>query len=208
MNARMIRILAAAAVICLAWAGAAWALCFESSADGKLLNGRMAGFVPRILDSYETGVPKGAVYAVQEPEGYYFKICDEPAQVDYFMKKWAETAAPGGQWMPVYATDNRNELASYIDDGVYLIKKQGANWSIWKYAAAEVAPSKIYVQTEPADARVRILNIRPKFVQGMTLAPGRYHIEVAADNHQTDRQWIEVQKGEDAVLTVKLKPGS
>ena len=199
MNVRFTRVLSFATMLLFLYAGPVHALCFESNGDGKLLKGKMTVFMTKILDSYETGVPKGAVYAVQEPDGYYFKICDEPAQVNHFMKKWAESAVPGGGWSPVYTTNNKNELADYIKEGVYLIRTDGANWAIWKYAVVDAKPvtaSKLYIQTDPADASIRVLNIKPKFSQGMALEPGRYHIEIAARNYQTEKQWIEVKKGE------------
>ncbi len=37
-------------------------------------------------------------------------------------------------------------------------------------------PSTLTVQTVPADARVRILNIKPKYTPAMELQPGRYHL--------------------------------
>ena len=209
MKTRFTRTLPLALALVLLCAGAGWPLCFESQADGKLRSGRLATFMPKILESYETGVPDGAVYAVQEAEGYYFKICDEPNQVNYFMKKWAEAAVPGGSWSQVYTTYNKAELAGYIQDGVYLIKHEGPNWALWKYAGGKQQPapeSRLYVQTTPADAVIRVLNIKPKFAQGMVVGPGRYHIEVSAAKFQTEKQWIEVNPGEDATLTVKLKP--
>ena len=41
--------------------------------------------------------------------------------------------------------------------------------------------SRLFVATEPENARVRILNIKPKFQQGIELDAGSYHIEVAAE---------------------------
>ena len=109
MKLRFTDILFTAMTISLLAAGWAGATCYESSGDGKLLAGRMADFLPRILETYETGVPQGAVYGVQKPEGYYFKICDEPGQINYFMRKWAEEAVPGGKWAPFYTTGDKRE---------------------------------------------------------------------------------------------------
>lgn len=206
MNARFTRVLYIAVLLYFLCASLAYATCFESSADEQLRYGSVTAFMPKIIDSYENGVPLGAVYIVQAPDGYYFKICDEPAQVRHFMQKWAESAVPNGAWSPIYTTDNATELTGYIKEGVYLIKTDGANWAVWEYAAAAVQNPKIYIQTDPQDAGIRVLNIKPKFTQGMELEPGRYHIEVATKNYQTDRRWIEVKKGEDATLTIKLKP--
>ncbi|WP_373498662.1 hypothetical protein [Desulfococcus sp.] len=209
MKLRFTDMIFTAMTIGLLAAGWAGATCYESSGDGKLLAGRMADFMPRIIESYETGVPQGAVYAVQEPGGYYFKICDEPDQVTYFMRKWAEGAVPGGAWAPLYTTGNTAEIARQIQDGVYLIKFDGTNWAVWQYAAAKAEPaakSRLYIQTTPAGAGIRVLNIKPRFSQGMEVDPGRYQIETAAKNYRTDTRWIEVKPGEDATLTIALKP--
>ncbi len=51
---------------------------------------------------------------------------------------------------------------------------------------------KLYVNTQPEDARVKILNISSAFQQGMDLETGRYHIEVSAMGYVTRRQWEEI----------------
>ena len=50
--------------------------------------------------------------------------------------------------------------------------------------------ARLYVETTPKDARVRILNIGPVFRQGMELAPARYHVEVSADGYKTEDRWL------------------
>ncbi len=67
------------------------------------------------------------------------------------------------------------------------------------------AKSRLHVQCRPADARIRILNIQPKFVQGISLAPGKYRIEVSAAGHATQRKWITLTAGRDTELRVDLK---
>ena len=183
MNARFSRTLSLVMMLCLLCSGAVFAVCLESSTEGKLTPGRMNSQLPQIIQTYEDRVPKGAIYVIQEHDGFYLKICDEPAQVSHFIKKWVEPSVSNGEWGPLYTTDTKTELAPYIKEGVYLIKYDGANWAIWKYAADEAKPvqaSKLYIQTDPADASIRVLNIKPKFSQGMALDPGRYHIEIAA----------------------------
>ena len=80
----------------------------------------------------------------------------------------------------------------------YLIKGQNLNFAIpsrylidlkplkphktiseWSWAAIKVMPRKkpqhprLFVHTEPETARIRIINIKPKFYQGIILKPGR-----------------------------------
>jgi TonB family protein len=49
------------------------------------------------------------------------------------------------------------------------------------------------VDPDPPNARVRILNIEPRYQSGMLLEPGQYHIEVSLDGYITHRQWVEVR---------------
>ncbi len=69
-------------------------------------------------------------------------------------------------------------------------------------SATESQDHQLTVVTEPRNARVRILNIKPSYQPGMRLPSGRYHIEVSAPDHDTDTRWIELQ--EDQALTVQL----
>ncbi len=63
----------------------------------------------------------------------------------------------------------------------------------------------IFVETEPEEAKVRILNIHPKFYQGMELAPGRYHVEVSARGYKKKRSWVDLDAGEDKHIDIRLK---
>ena len=65
--------------------------------------------------------------------------------------------------------------------------------------------SRLFVQTEPEGARVRILNIKPKFHQGIILKPGRYHVEVTADGYEMEKVWIKVEQGDEKTLRFSLK---
>ena len=59
-------------------------------------------------------------------------------------------------------------------------------------------PSKatlsLTVQTTPANAKVRVLNIKPKYYDGIELAPGSYHVEVSKGGYQTQRVWVELKQ--------------
>ena len=58
------------------------------------------------------------------------------------------------------------------------------------------------VQTTPSDARVRILNIKPKYHDGIKLKKGKYHIEVSKRGYSSDSGWIELE--EDTNLNITL----
>ena len=63
---------------------------------------------------------------------------------------------------------------------------------------------RLYVNTTPSDARVRILNIVPKFYQGMELAPGDYHMEVSAPGHGKQTRWVSLSAGEEKRIGFRL----
>jgi tetratricopeptide (TPR) repeat protein len=65
---------------------------------------------------------------------------------------------------------------------------------------------KLFVVTEPKDARVRVLNIKPRFYQGMDLDPGEYHIEISASGYKTKKGWVELTAGEDKSISIQLVP--
>ncbi len=64
---------------------------------------------------------------------------------------------------------------------------------------------RLYVDTYPKDARVRILNIGPAFNQGMELDAGRYHVEVSADDYETQKMWVSLTSGKNKTLDIHLK---
>ena len=47
----------------------------------------------------------------------------------------------------------------------------------------------------PTDAQIKILNIKPKFKQGIRLLPGKYHLEIKYKNFDTITPWIEIKDG-------------
>jgi formylglycine-generating enzyme required for sulfatase activity len=65
--------------------------------------------------------------------------------------------------------------------------------------------SRLYVDAEPGGAGIRILNIAPKFYQGMELTPGRYHVEVSARGFVTHREWVPVSGDGERRVAVSLR---
>ena len=65
--------------------------------------------------------------------------------------------------------------------------------------------SHLTITTDPVNARVRILNIVPKYYDGIELQPGKYHIEVRKSGYEQYKDWLEL-KVEDTEYTVTLAP--
>ena len=116
-------------------------------------------------------------------------------------------------WQSIQDSDSRELFNAYLKafpNGVFApIAKQKIEALQPKKVMAsippEVAKSKIFVEVEPKDSRIRILNIKPRFQQGMELASGLYHVEASKQGYQTKKMWIELGAGEDKKVAVNLK---
>jgi formylglycine-generating enzyme required for sulfatase activity len=64
--------------------------------------------------------------------------------------------------------------------------------------------ARLFVDAHPAESQVRILNIKPRFYQGMELEPGRYDVEVRASGYDSFREWVRLEAGEDRTMEVRL----
>lgn len=63
---------------------------------------------------------------------------------------------------------------------------------------------RLFVKTEPINATIRIMNIKPRFRQGITLSPGSYHLEISADGYETLNRWINLSAGEKKHMHIEL----
>jgi hypothetical protein len=63
----------------------------------------------------------------------------------------------------------------------------------------------LFVSTVPANARIRILNIKPKFRQGIELDPGKYLIEVSQTGYQAVKRWETLDTKEKKTLEIRLE---
>ena len=94
--------------------------------------------------------------------------------------------------------------AQATDDG----RRTQVPYRILLYAdliAAVSNTGRLYVDTVPQGALVRIMNIRPKFYQGIELNKGRYRLEVSAKGWETKELWITLGAGENKKMVVRLK---
>jgi formylglycine-generating enzyme required for sulfatase activity len=72
------------------------------------------------------------------------------------------------------------------------------------YLDEEVTTGTLNVK--PENAAIRILNIREKFYQGMTLSPGQYHLEISKSGYEIYKNWITINAGDKLNLNIDLKP--
>ena len=99
-------------------------------------------------------------------------------------------------------------LASYSADNPYSVKddeyrekakERNLYWKGYKKSG------KLFVDTTPPGSRIRILNIGPKFYQGMELRPGRYHVETSKQGYETKKMWVQLDAEEDKKVEVRLE---
>lgn len=68
----------------------------------------------------------------------------------------------------------------------------------------EAPQPTLTVDAEPADARIRVMNVGPAYYPGMPLAPGAYDVLVERDGYLPSRQWVQLE--DDRVFAVRLSP--
>ncbi len=78
------------------------------------------------------------------------------------------------------------------------------------FAEGELSPNAnreryaLTVDVSPSEARVRIMNIKPKYHDGILLKPGNYHLRVDKRGFKTWDKWITMEKQEQSI-TVSLR---
>jgi len=65
--------------------------------------------------------------------------------------------------------------------------------------------AKMYVGTEPKNAIIKILNIKPKFEQGIELKPGKYLLKVSKNGYETKKIWVSIADQDKSVYINLLK---
>jgi len=68
---------------------------------------------------------------------------------------------------------------------------------------SEKTEFSLTVKTKPDDATVRLMNIRPKYKDGIKLKPGKYDVEVSKEGFHTYRRWFTIEK-KDKTIEVNL----
>ena len=60
------------------------------------------------------------------------------------------------------------------------------------------------VNVDPPEALIRIMNITPRFYQGIELKQGAYNLQVSARKHQSRQILTSLQSGQDKIIQVTL----
>ncbi len=112
----------------------------------------------------------------------------------------------GGAGEPTGKTVQNNDSAKRAKQVVSLQAntKNSTSGNDSDKKASKPSSHQLTVKATPGSARIRILNIKPRYKKGMLLEPGKYHLSVSANYHQTQRHWITIED-KDLTFTVKLK---
>ena len=100
----------------------------------------------------------------------------------------------------------RAELKGYdaIDKKVKV--NAGRKAVVTFYFQKKDTKARLYVTTSPSGCRVRILNIKPTFYNGIELDPGNYRIEVSKPGYKTSIIQGKIESSKEAIdLYVKLE---
>ena len=96
-----------------------------------------------------------------------------------------------------------------VAEAGYETKREWVELEDRKNQHLRIALSKIrphlWVQTDPENALIRILNLEAEFTQGMALGAGRYEVEISAPGYETKKEWVELEDGKDQYLRMSLK---
>ena len=65
----------------------------------------------------------------------------------------------------------------------------------------------VYISTSPKETEIKILNIKPRFYQGIQLPAGKYLLEVSKKGYIKQKQWFEIIDNY-AYVDVSLKQGN
>lgn len=72
-------------------------------------------------------------------------------------------------------------------------------------AAGQIATTgMLFVDAKPYGATVRVMNIRPKFKQGMELASGKHRVQVSLPGYKTVEREVQIASGQSSRLSLTL----
>jgi len=185
--------------------------------DICLLDAKVMGKKPAEIGKTASLKIGDRVYAVGAPQGLELSLSDGlVAQLRGGPPPLIQTTAaisPGSSGGGLFDSEGRlvGLTTLYIEGG------QNLNFAIPVEWIGEVKPGQkatvhptvrkgfLYVEADPADARIRIMNIVPRFFQGIELMPGSYHVEVSAPGYETKNVWTKLKPGEHKRIKIRLE---
>jgi formylglycine-generating enzyme required for sulfatase activity len=108
---------------------------------------------------------------------------------------------------PIEPIDSRNK----VSQDKFVSKKQNpvnypeTDTTVRVPPTPEIHKSHLTISPFPADAKIRILNIKPRYVPEMELSPGRYQIKVSAPDHESLTQWVDLLAEDNLNIKITLQ---
>lgn len=91
-----------------------------------------------------------------------------------------------------------------LDDKKPSAREQWASITQQNNAEAEMALIPLVVNPIPKNARVRILNIRDKYISGLELPQGVYHLEISHPGYVTKKKWVRLN-AQNSIIDIALQ---
>jgi formylglycine-generating enzyme required for sulfatase activity len=105
-------------------------------------------------------------------------------------------------WQSIQGMNDPDAYKAYLRKYPNGLFADVARLKIKKLSKPKAHP--LTITTIPRNAKIRILNIGPRYRAGMLLKPGSYHIEVSASGYKKQRRWVELIPG-GLTVPVSLK---
>ena len=137
------------------------------------------------LGAHITRIPEGTTLVVRAIKIFKYKV---PTRV-----------APSGIWIVPWYQVNFAGITGWTS----MYNTKIAPYHFQPNVEGQVA--YLYVETLPENSRIKILNIRPKFYQGIELLPNTYHIEVSAVGYVTEKKWLTISSGGPKRVILRLE---
>jgi len=96
--------------------------------------------------------------------------------------------------------------SQYESEGKYRMYIKGQNRLNYSNSDINRYKNRKYsltIKTIPFNAKVQIMNIKPKYYDGIKLKNGKYDIRVSKKGYKTVRAWIELNKDEYFTVTLQ-----
>ena len=125
--------------------------------------------------------------------------------------KITDTKISGNDWVNTHYITSRLKSAignkkrpfniKTLEESLKLIKQKKI---IKKKKIRKNGKAVLTINTSPSSAKIRILNIGPRYSKGLELKPGRYHVDVSKSGYKSIRKWVVLGK-EDKTISIALK---
>lgn len=108
-------------------------------------------------------------------------------------------------YLSVELSRRRDEGIRHLQYAVHSDPVFGKGDFVLEVLHPPIKTGRLYIDAQPKTANIRILNIGPKFKQGMVLETGSYHISASADGYRTLTKWVTLKGGEPLSIEMELK---